>query len=149
MTILDDVKAVVNSDYAAALSLSKGGWEGWLQCQLWGYLSLTKGVTVEREVYYPNSAQRCDLVVGATDPKQWIELKACGVFREGGKQQFLDKIAYDLFKLMHKPNGSTGLVLVVVPKTSVEWFESAKMQRRWDGFQTKEASHVNLYYLTL
>lgn len=39
---LDDVVTVVNNERVAALCLSKGGWEGWLQAELWYYLSIEK-----------------------------------------------------------------------------------------------------------
>ncbi|NEO15398.1 MULTISPECIES: hypothetical protein [unclassified Moorena] len=145
---LQDVREVVNSEGVAALSLSKGGWEGWLQCQLWAYLSLTKKQTVEREVLYPNSRQRCDLVVGFADPKLWVELKAFGIFRTGDEEEFLNSIAYDVLKLKNRPNGSTALVLVILPKVSSEWFETAIEQGRWNGFEKQEEKYVNLYYMT-
>ena len=49
-TILDAIDAVLNSEKASAIALSKGGWEGWLQCELWYELSIEQTTEVEREV---------------------------------------------------------------------------------------------------
>ena len=149
---LNDVKQVVNTEKATALSLSKGGWEGWLQCELWSYLSLTKKTTVEREVLYPNSDPQiyCDLVVGATAPQLWVELKAFGFFRENDVNRFLDGVAQDVHKLTHqKPAGSKGLVLVVVPKAIGTSFDTGITNRGLHGFQKEQESHVNLYYMNI
>lgn len=147
---IEDVIAVIDSERAVSLSLSKGGWEGWLQCELWGYLSLIKKKTVEREAPYPRSRERCDLVEGVAPDQLWIEVKAFGIFREGDADQFLDSIARDVYKLEARPNGSRGMVLVIVPKGIREAFTNAILQRRWTGFNIVDrAKYVDLYYLTL
>ena len=75
MINVQDVMHVADSERAARYSLSKGGWEGWLQCELWGYLGIDKSpnLEVEREVRYPNTNYYCDLVVGG---EIWVEIKA-------------------------------------------------------------------------
>ncbi len=146
---LDDVMTVVNRESAAALSLSKGGWEGWIQCELWGYLSLVKNETVEREVPYPNSGQRCDLVVGSSPPQLWVEIKAFGIFREGDADRFLDSIAQDVYKLDNKPIGSSGLVLVIVPKGIGAAFGQALFRRGWRGFVNRDGEYVTVYYMQI
>ena len=148
--LMNDVIAVVNSEHVATLSLSKGGWEGWLQCELWHYLSVEKKQSVEREVPYPtNSQQYCDLVIGGSAPQLWVELKAFGIFREGDENRFLDGIAVDVDKLHLKPAGSKGLALVVVPKGIGESFKAAILSRRLSGFQEQEETYVSLYYMDI
>ena len=72
------------------LCLSKGGWEGWLQCQLYLDMRIPQqdwwwnpdGVSREkmrREVAYPSGGERCDLVIGnLVQGEWWIEIKAYG-----------------------------------------------------------------------
>jgi hypothetical protein len=76
-TFIDCVGYIVGTPRGAALSLSKGGWEGWLQCEAW--LMLTEAQhTVEREAPYPGRpGLRCDLLVTGGTPL-WVELKAFG-----------------------------------------------------------------------
>lgn len=143
--------AVMNSEKANALSLSKGGWEGWLQCELWAALTIDHSITVEREVTYPNTKARCDLVMTPPKPGQpcWIELKAYGIFRQGDEDAFLDAIAADVQKLQKKPGGTQGLSLVVVPNGIATAFNVALQQRKWTGFTQVNAKYVTLYYMSL
>lgn len=145
---IKDVFAVINTEKAAALCLSKGGWEGWLQCELWGHLSLVRKLEVEREVTYPNSSNRCDLVVRSLDPELWVELKAYGAFREGDADSFLDGVAADVAKMEARPSNSRGLVLVVVPNSIAESFYNAIMQRRWNGFKHDKGTYATVFHMS-
>ncbi|MGS0894636.1 hypothetical protein ACVBGC_19200 [Burkholderia stagnalis] len=146
---INDVLAVVNTEAAAALCLSKGGWEGWMQCELWRYLSINRQEAVEREVAYPGGRERCDLVASAGGVPLWVEIKCYGIFREGDGDRFLDAIAKDLSKLDMKPPGARGLALVVVPKAIADSFDGALRARRWLGFQTTESLYARVYHLTI
>ena len=148
---INDVFQVINSEKAAAFCLSKGGWEGWLQCELWGYLSLEKKQEVERELAYPRSKKRCDLVVRQSNGSDlWVELKAYGVFREGDGDRFLDAIAADVHKISNeRPSGTNGLVLVVVPKAIAQSFATALAERRWNGFASQNGQYAVVYYMNL
>lgn len=146
---LNDIIAVVDTEQAATLCLSKGGWEGWLQCELWRYLSIEKEETVERELRYPGSNYRCDLVVGFAAPQLWVELKAFGEFRAGDADAFLDDIAADVHKLPSKPLGAKGLAVVVVPKGIKAAFRAALSQRGWHGFQEADAMYCTIYHMAI
>lgn len=102
---IEDVLAVVNTEAAVSLCLSKGGWEGWLQCELWRYLTIEKNESPEREVAYPDSRNRCDLVASDDGTPLWVEIKAFGIFRTGDEDLFLDSIGLDIQKLSGKPPG--------------------------------------------
>lgn len=145
---MNDVFAVINTEKAAALCLSKGGWEGWLQCELWSHLSLEKGETVEREVAYPESRERCDLVIGSNS-QLWVELKAYAIFREGDANRFLDAVAYDIDKLSALPEETEKLVLVVVPQAIAESFSDAISQRGWNGFEVVELTYAFVFYMNV
>ncbi len=145
---LNDVIAVVNTEAAASLCLSKGGWEGWLQCELWRHLSINQRETVEREVAYPGTRARCDLLASDNGVPLWVEIKCYGAFREGDADAFLDGIAADVGKLDGRPHGTRGLSLVVVPKAIGDSFGQALQARRWLGFQRTDAMYASVYHLT-
>lgn len=145
---LNDVLAVVNTEAAASFCLSKGGWEGWLQCELWRYLSINQRETVEREVAYPGSRARCDLVANDNGVPLWVEIKCYGAFREGDGDAFLDGIGADVGKLDGRPHGTHGLALVVVPKAIGDSFSQALQARRWLGFQRTDATYASVYHMT-
>lgn len=109
-TFWEVLRNIVDGEEASTLSLSKGGWEGWLQCELWLWLT-DEGVTVEREVPYPEDAGRCDLVV---EERHWVELKAFGIFREKDERAFVESFLEDICKLESRPSGTSGLALLVV-----------------------------------
>lgn len=144
---INDVLKVVNSESAAALCLSKGGWEGWLQCELWRYLTVVKNEPVEREIAYPGSRTRCDLVATHDGAPLWVEIKAFGIFREGDPDVFLDSIGLDIQKLAEKPAGARALVLVVVPKAISDAFTQALRDRRWYNFQTTDSTYAAVYHM--
>jgi hypothetical protein len=140
--ILYPLLTIVNGPKAGELSLSKGGWEGWLQCELWAALNSNK-IANEREVSFPGTRKRCDLVV-----KQilWIELKAYGIFREGDANEFLDAVAADVDKLINeRPKRTLGLLIVVVPNAIAESFSQAINERKWKGFTQKSYTYVTIY----
>ena len=145
---MSDVFAVINTEKAAALCLSKGGWEGWLQCELWGHLNIKKKLEAEREVAYPGSSKRCDLVIRSSDPELWVELKAYGVFREGDADRFLNAVAADVYKMQDRPEGSNGLVLVVVPNAIAESFFRAIEQRGWKGFACAKGNYAVVFHMS-
>jgi hypothetical protein len=145
---INDVLAVVNNERATSLGLSKGGWEGWLQCELWRHLTL-KGESAEREFPYPGSAQRSDLVVNVNGQLPlWVEIKAFGVFREGDADRFLDGIGLDVMKLGARPDGTDGLMLVVVPKAIGDALTTAFVARQWHGFTRTDAAYLAIYHMT-
>lgn len=143
---LNDLLAVVNTEHAAALSLSKGGWEGWLQAELWYYLNITKTPTesTEREVKFPQTQTYCDLM---TSTNQWVEIKAFGIFREGDENRFMDGIALDVMKMDKRPNGATGLVWVVVPRAIGDELVRAFKDRGWNGFERTNAEYVSIFQM--
>lgn len=143
---LQDLFAVVNTEHAAALSLSKGGWEGWLQAELWYYLNITKQPpeSTEREVQYPRTQTYCDLV---TSNNQWVEIKAFGIFREGDYQRFMDSIANDVMKMDRRPRGATGLVLVIVPIAIGDELKREFERRGWNGFTRVNAEYVSVFHM--
>lgn len=148
---MKDVMAVVNTDAAASLALSKGGWEGWVQCELWRHLTL-KGETAERELPYPRPYHnmRCDLVTTAPDHTPlWAEIKAFGIFREGDETRFLDGIAVDVQKLGDKPHGAIGLSLVMVPRAIEDTFRKALADRGWTNFKVEEGEYVSVFHMTV
>ncbi len=144
---LNDVLAVVNTEAAASLCLSKGGWEGWLQCELWRHLSINQRESAEREVAYPGTRARCDLVASDNGVPLWVEMKCYGIFRQGDEDAFLDGIAADVGKLETRPPGTHGLALVVVPKAIGDLFSQALQARRWLGFQRTDAAYASVYHM--
>lgn len=100
--------------------------------------------SVEREVRYPGT-EYCDLVVG---DNLWVELKAFGIFREGGENRFMDGVARDVHKMNDKPNGTNGLVLVVVPKAIGTDLRDEFRNRGWTGFIQRDAKYVSLFYVS-
>ncbi|MEM7758647.1 MAG: hypothetical protein AAF298_11045 [Cyanobacteria bacterium P01_A01_bin.40] len=149
MMDIKDVFAVINTEKAGAMCLSKGGWEGWLQCELWWHLSIEKKLEVEREVSYPGSSKRCDLVLRNSNPELWIELKAYGVFREGDADRFLNAIATDVLKIEDLPSTANGLVLVVLPNAIAESFHSAINRRGWHGFKSAQGKYATIFHMSL
>lgn len=145
---INDVLSVVNNEAAGSLCLSKGGWEGWLQCELWRYLTISKNESAEREVAYPGSRDRCDLVVSFNGTPLWVEIKAFGIFREGDADRFLDSIGIDITKLANKPHGTNGLALVVVPKAIGDAFNQALKSRKWLGFERTDSKYAYVYHMT-
>jgi hypothetical protein len=147
---IGNVQRVVDNEVAGALCLSKGGWEGWLQCELWRHLAIVQGVAAEREVPYPAGRERCDLVIQSPgSPAEWVEIKAFGVFREGDVDRFLDSIALDLMKLSGKPFGSIGCSLVVVPAAIGQAFAEALNSRRWVGYAQAHFRYASLYHMEI
>ena len=145
---IDDVITVVNNDVAASFCLSKGGWEGWLQCELWRHLTITKNEVAEREFPYPiGGAARCDLVTSRNGTALWVEIKAFGIFREGDETLFLDSIGVDVQKLSRKPAGALGLSIVVVPAAIGEAFHVALATRRWVNFERRDCDYASVYSL--
>jgi hypothetical protein len=144
---INDVMAVVNRETAVTLCLSKGGWEGWLQCELWRYLTIDKNESAEREVAYPGGRGRCDLVVSHDRAPLWVEIKCFGIFRDGDANRFMDSIAKDIWKLDRKPAGASGLALVVVPRAIGDAFNEALKARNWLGFQRMVSEHAFVYYM--
>ncbi|TAN06837.1 MAG: hypothetical protein EPN36_03655 [Rhodanobacteraceae bacterium] len=145
---MQDILDVVNTAAAASLSLSKGGWEGWVQCELWRHL-VDKGESAEREAPYPvpYSNLRCDLVADADGTPLWVEIKAFGVFRHGDEVRFLDSVSTDVMKLGSKPEGAIGLAVVIVPNAIADSFRRALSDRGWHGFKVQEAEYVSVFHL--
>lgn len=143
--LITSIIYLVNTEQkAAALALSKGGWEGWLQCELWLHLVMNS-ITVERELAYPGMRLRCDLVVGDSQPRIWTEIKAFGIFRED--EQFIEVIRQDALKLNSVPVGDTALLVVVVPKTAVGHVVQ-QLKTVWLGFRHEDAETVGIFYLS-
>ncbi|MGK4350838.1 hypothetical protein ACSMFN_11205 [Enterobacter sichuanensis] len=136
---VNDIIKVMNAqnEKASSLSLSKGGFEGWLQAELWYNLNIIKGESTEREVQYPHSLTYCDLVCDATmtKPAQWVEVKAYGIFRDGDEPRFLDGVAADVMKIDGKPADASGSVYLVVPKAISDKVEALIVRRGWTNFK--------------
>lgn len=150
---INDIIQVMDgqSEKATALCLSKGGFEGWLQAELWYYLNIIKNQSAEREVKYPQSNTYCDLVCsgGMTAPNQWVELKAYGIFRDGDTDRFLDGVAMDVMKIDGKPQDASGSVYLVVPKAIADKIEGLIQRRGWHMFQRAETVYAFIYYANL
>ncbi len=144
---LDDIMLVVDSETAGALCLSKGGWEGWLQCELWRHLTVTRNEVVEREIGYPGGRERCDLLASYEGTPLWVEIKAFGIFREGDADRFLDSIGLDVMKLDRKPAATRGISVVVVPKAIGDAFHNALRSRRWLGYERKDGTYAAVYHM--
>ncbi|MEO2051924.1 MAG: hypothetical protein ABGX00_09145 [Allomuricauda sp.] len=141
------IKLIVNGQKAYELSLSKGGWEGWLQCELW-YLLNQNDISSERELPYPppHGKKRCDLVI-SDQVNKWVEIKAYGVFRDKSVEDFITAIAADVDKLIHdRPQNTNGISLVVVPKAISHKFLEA-ITRRWNNFKFVEYQYVYVFYI--
>jgi len=106
------------TDKLQAIVLSKGGWEGWLQCELWNVLNdgfvvddyQYEGKSYMREERYLDGTTFCDLV--DDDRNFWIELKAYGIFRD--LNDFINKFKDDIQKIgrIYVP----AIAVVVIPK---------------------------------
>jgi hypothetical protein len=146
---LQDIVAIVNSEKAAALCLSKGGWEGWLQAELW-YRCMMAREGVEREKPFPNNQGiRCDLVGTDAGLEVWLELKAFGVFREGDVQRFLDGIGLDVQKLAYKPGGTKGVSIFVVPIAIQDTINRALASRKWQGYACERCNYALIYHMVI
>lgn len=146
MELLDVLLIVLDRQLVAVISLSRGGWEGWLQCELWIYLNYVMRMEVEREVSY-GDGRDYDLVIRERDnPELWIELKAFGVFREGDIPQFLDSVALDVQKLDTISQWKKTLMIVVIPNVSYELVKQQIIQRHWQGFLERRATYVSIFY---
>lgn len=150
---VDDIITVMDAlnEKASALSLSKGGFEGWLQAELWYHLNIEKEESAEREVKYPNSLTYCDLVCveTTTKPAHWVEIKAYGIFRDGDEPRFLDSIAADVMKIYGKPDNASGSVYFVVPKAISDKIESFLKLRGWLGFNRTESLSSYIYWVDI
>lgn len=114
---LSILEATMSEDKASIMALSKGGWEGWLQCEYWNALNL-QGVSTEREQQYPNQTTRCDMLCKpGGNPLLYIELKALSEFQGYNVSNFYNNAAQDLIKLHQmKPSSIPGLALIVIPR---------------------------------
>ncbi|UKO98628.1 hypothetical protein [Nostoc sp. UHCC 0870] len=139
------IEEILNLHIVDAICLSKGGWEGWLQCELWVRLSLARRMTVEREVPYADGGY-CDLVVQG-NPELWVELKAFGVFREGDIPRFLDSVALDVQKLGTITIEKKALMILVIPNRSYELVKQQIIQRGWLGFLERRATYASIFYM--
>ncbi|EPW3921595.1 MULTISPECIES: hypothetical protein [Enterobacter] len=150
MMDVNDIIKVMNAqnEKASSLSLSKGGFEGWLQAELWYHLNIIKGESTEREVQYPHSLTYCDLVCDATmtKPAQWVEVKAYGIFRDGDEPRFLDGVAADVMKIDGKPADASGSVYLVVPKAISDKVEALIVRRGWTNFKRTDSVYAYIYY---
>lgn len=146
-----DITAVMdaNREKNYALCLSKGGFEGWLQVELWYYLNVLQGVSAAREVAYPTGGGYCDLVCDATrdQPAQWIEIKAFGAFRDGDEKRVLESVGEDIVKIQRRPQGTAGAVYFLVPKAVAEKVEAVIIEKKITYFKKQETSYSCIYYV--
>ncbi|MEO1641917.1 MAG: hypothetical protein AAFR74_01170 [Pseudomonadota bacterium] len=133
------------SQKAQTLALSKGGWEGWLQCEMWAAVSQA-GVSIERELQYPDSNTFCDLVCQIDNNPTWIELKAFGIFQKSNSNKFLDSFAIDVGKLDRAPDGVSKLAILVVPK-SIGDVLIHLVSERWPAVTVSQTSTMYLCYI--
>ncbi|CAH5167158.1 TPA: hypothetical protein MEC17_000257 [Klebsiella pneumoniae] len=145
---VSDILKVMDNEKSNTLCLSKGGFEGWLQSELWYYLNIYKKESTEREVRYPGKDTYCDLVCNSsvTHPGQWVEIKAYGIFRDGDESRFLDSVANDVMKIDSKPVGAIGSVYLIVPKAVSEKIERLIGERRWSFFKKTEGPYSSIYH---
>jgi hypothetical protein len=157
--LLNVVAEIMNQPVAQAICLSTGGWEGWLQCQLWYALTQRiHPVQADREVQYPNAQQRCDLVVALNPNKPgqpaydigqnvevWIEIKALGGNQVNNLDNFINGIRNDVLKLNNR--NVPGLSIVVVPKLFRDELEGAFNHNNWQGFIRRDIQNSSAYYL--
>lgn len=139
------LKEILESREAQALALSKGGWEGWLQCELWNRVS-DSGITIERELKYPGFNTYCDLICSLDKRECWIELKAFGYLREVDINTFLDSFANDVLKLDAAPKGAAKLALLVIPRNIGEK-ATLKIYNRWPAIQVFTLDVMDLFLL--
>lgn len=150
---LETIITVLNAQAgkAAALSLSKGGFEGWLQAELWYLINTTIGESADREVAYSNGSV-CDLVCydvmrNGEKANQWVELKALGEFREASVKGFIRDVIYDLSKIKYRPQNTFGSVYLVVPKGLVTAIhEILVLDGTADRFSVLESDYGYIYY---
>ncbi|WP_312186931.1 hypothetical protein [Leclercia sp.] len=121
-----------NKEKNYALCLCKGGFEGWLQVELWYYLNIIMRVSAAREVAYPTGDGYCDLVCDASEgkPAQWIEIKAFGAFRDGDERRVLESVGEDIVKIQRRPPGTAGAVYFLVPKAVAEKVEAVIIEKK-------------------
>jgi len=146
--LVNTLSKIVNKEFAVTLSLSKGGWEGWLQCELWYIMSIYDKKEVEREVAYPSpqNKKRCDLVI-KSDKDIWIELKAFGIFRKSSVPDFVKKVEKDVKKIKdYRPANTQGFAFVVVPNTIATDFEEGLKESDLDGFTSSPREYSTLFY---
>ena len=136
---------VLSSRRAEALALSKGGWEGWIQCELWNAVN-DAGTTVERERQYPGFNLYCDLVCALDGRDYWIELKAYGIFQTKDAARFLDAYANDVMKLNSAPRDAGKLALLVVPENIGQQLAQT-IKQRWTGVVEASSSKIMLFYV--
>lgn len=142
---LQIVEKVLSSPKAHALALSIGGWEGWLQCEIWNLVS-EAGQSIERELKYPGYNQYCDLVCELDQQASWIELKAFGQFQQTRTDSFFDSFANDVLKLQGAPNGVARLALLVVPRNIGDVLIE-KIAKRWSGIKSDKSEKAILFFL--
>jgi hypothetical protein len=101
-------------DYAQNIN---GGWEVWLQVQLYTRLKNENGVLAfTREESYPGGGNRCDFTYvprNASSTMTWVELK---VQRNADVRQPVDDFAKDINKISSghfNPSDTAGAVVVI------------------------------------
>ncbi|MDU4841260.1 MAG: hypothetical protein E6X49_08935 [Leclercia adecarboxylata] len=150
MNVMDIIALMnANKEKNYALCLCKGGFEGWLQVELWYYLNILMGVSASREVAYPIGGGYCDLVCDARGgyPAQWIEIKAFGAFRDGDERRVLESVGEDIVKIQRRPQGTAGAVYFLVPKAVAENVEAVIKEKQINYFQKKETAHSTIFYV--
>lgn len=140
-TIMDALLKVLNTERAKELFLSKGGWEGWLQCELWSRLNMDYRLSTEREIKYDLLSYYCDLVI---QEEVWVELKAFGLFRENDLSNFVAGVIRDVDKINHRPLKTHGIVFCVVATASSEMFKESLCDG-WPGHIVKDNGETQIY----
>ena len=134
---------ILSSRRAQALSLSKGGWEGWLQCELWNAVG-DAGTTIERERKYPGYNQFCDLVCVLDLSEHWIEIKAFGQFQEAKARVFLDTFANDVLKLEGAPKDAQKIAALIV-SNNIGGSLIEMVKSRWGGVQILMTNSMTIF----
>lgn len=139
--IMGALLEVLKTDRAKELFLSKGGWEGWLQCELWSKLNMDFCISTQREIKYDLLNYFCDLVV---DDLWWVEIKAFGLFRGNDVNNFVGGVIRDVDKINHRPIGTYGVVFCIVAAASNEIFKDS-LGDRWPGHVVKYCGETVIY----
>lgn len=156
--VMDAIYEICENDKTLSEKLSticqlKGGWEGWLQAELFVKIfnMSDKRVISFREVrVFEKSQQACDFLVEGDSDSQGciVELKALGFARD--IKAFLGDVRKDLAKL-HKDNivddfrHLERISIVIIPGFNIEGFSTFNGPMTRMEYQCKRGDRFNFY----
>lgn len=137
---LEYLKLFLNNKQPTEISNSKGGWEGWLQAELWYDITFSENLVVGREVALPGGGGRCDLVIEAL----WVELKCFSAFTYPNIEGFITACKEDAVKLRDYAGGD-GVAVSILPKyTGAQDFVGQALAE--DGWAFGENDYLYIWY---